>query len=78
MAANMKLAFANEPFRHNLACVILEWLRLEGVITVRLTYISQKFPTGSKIIRLWFPKSCILANWLKQRSYYWTEYHILK
>ena len=38
---NMKLEFTNVPFRHNSACNIQKWLRLERVvITVRLAYIS--------------------------------------
>ena len=41
MVANMKLAFANVPFRHNSACVMIKkWLRFKRVITVRLVYIS--------------------------------------
>ena len=41
MVANMKLAFANVPFRHNSACVMTKkWLRFKRVITVRLVYIS--------------------------------------
>ena len=29
MAANMKLDFTNERFRHNSACVIQKWLRFK-------------------------------------------------
>ena len=41
MVTNMKLAFTDVSFRHNLACVIQKWLRFKRtVITVRLAYIS--------------------------------------
>ena len=39
MVANMKLAFTNVPFKHNLACVMIKkWLRFKRVIPVRLDY----------------------------------------
>ena len=40
MVTNMKLAFTNVPFRHNLACVTQKWLRFKRVITVRLAYVA--------------------------------------
>ena len=44
MVKNMKPTFINVPFKHNLACAIQKWLIFKRVvITVRLTYISQKY-----------------------------------
>ena len=46
----MKLTFTNVPFRHDSACAIQKWLRFKRVISVRFAYISEMFPSGSKII----------------------------
>ena len=70
METNMIHAFTNVPFRQNSACLIQKWLRLKRVITVRLPYISQIFPNGSKTIQLLLSKSCILVNYLKQSEDY--------
>ena len=41
LVINMKLAFTNVAFRHNLLCVIQKWIAFKRVITFRLAYISQ-------------------------------------
>ena len=46
--------FTNVSCRHNSAYFIQLWLRLKSVIAARLAYISQIFPSGSKIIQLLF------------------------
>ena len=46
----MKLTFTNMSFIHNSVSVIQKWLRFKRAITVRLAYISEIFPNGSKII----------------------------
>ena len=40
IVTNMKLAFTNVPFRHNLTCAIQKLLRLKRVITDILPYFS--------------------------------------
>ena len=44
IVTNMKFAFTNVLFRHNLACVMIKkWLRFKRVITVRLVYLINIF-----------------------------------
>ena len=66
MVTNMKLAFTNVLFRHNLACVIQKWLRFKSATTVRLAYISKIFPNGSKIIQLLFTCELLKKKLLKK------------
>ena len=59
MVANMKLAFTNVPFRHDLVYVIQKWLKFKRVvITFRLAHISQIFYNRSEKNQLLFSKSC--------------------